>query len=85
MPDFKRDSDQLRFSQIRSRMLDTIASHCSQQFMQSAGVDTRAALRNKLMESPSVLELIECCAYAAQCIEEERKSERTLRWAAPFM
>lgn len=72
MPDPKSDKDQHRFIQIRERMLDGVAKNLNEVFMHPSGAKDRAQFRAKLMESGAILGIIECCAYEAQCMEEER-------------
>lgn len=75
MPDPKSDADQLRFAQIRSRMLEGIAKNCSLAFLDHSAATSRSELALLLSQSPTIVELIDCCAYEAQCIEEERSGK----------
>lgn len=72
MPDPLSDADQLRFAQIRGRMLDGLAEHLPSHMVEAAGVKTRTEFGDKLKESDSILSIVEVCAYVAQTIEEER-------------
>lgn len=76
MPDPKNDTDQLRFAQIRSRMVEGIAKNCSKLFLEQTTAAARDDLAELLRQSPMIVEIIECCAYEAQCIEEERSGRR---------
>lgn len=76
MPNPKSDADQLRFSQIRSRMMEGISKNCSSLFLDQTAASTREDLVELLIQSPMIVEIIECCAYEAQCIEEERSGKR---------
>lgn len=71
MPNPNNDKDQHRFAQIRGRMLDGVAKNLPDYFVEASGAKDRADLRIKIMESESILNIIDCCAYEAQCIEEE--------------
>ena len=76
MPDLKSDQEQLRFAQIRGRMLSGLARHLPPGFMESAGATTRAELLVRLCESDHVLAIVETCAFVAQSLEEEKASRR---------
>lgn len=73
MPDPLSDIDQLRFAAIRSRMLDSAAQNLPTIFLEQSRAKGREELRTKLCESAAVMALIDCCAYEALRIEEERK------------
>ena len=79
MPNPASDSDQLRFSQIRSRMLEGLAKNLPEYFLESSGAKDRDELVDKLRDSPLVVSIIDSCAYEAQCIEEERVRRRRRR------
>lgn len=76
MPSPLSDTDQLRFASIRSRMIESTAQNLPTPFMEQSGAKTRDELREKLAESKSIMAIIECCAYEALCIEEEKKRGR---------
>ena len=75
MPDPRNDRDQHRFAQIVGRMLDGVAKNAPEYFIESSGVKTRDEFRHKLTESTMVQTIVECCAYEAQLIEEERSNQ----------
>ncbi len=74
MPDPKSDADQLRFAQIRSRMLDGLVKHLPKFFYASSGATTPEELRDRITASDTFLAILDTCAYEAQCMEEERSS-----------
>jgi len=76
MPDPNNDADQLRFSQIRSRMLSGLVKHLPESFMESAGIKSRAKLLVALCESDHILSIVDTCAFVAQSLEEEKASRR---------
>lgn len=76
MPDPKSDADQLRFAQIRGRMLDGLAKNLPQFFVESSGAKSREDFRDRLCSSDMILAIVDACAYEAQCIEEERSRTR---------
>lgn len=75
MPNPKSDRDQIRFAQIRGRMVQGITKNCTDAFLKASNSD-RASLADKLAESAMIMEIIDCCAYEAQCIEESRPVRR---------
>ena len=77
MPDLRSDQDQHRFAQIKLRMLDSLAINAPSYLVSGAGVKTREEFRQKLDESPTILSIVECCAYEAQRMEEERARANT--------
>jgi hypothetical protein len=78
MPDPSSDADQLRFAQIRGRMLDGLVEHLPSHMVEAAGVETRAEFGDKLKESDAILNIVEVCAFVAQTIEKERtRASRT--------
>jgi hypothetical protein len=74
VPDPLSDIDQLRFVSIRSRMLDSAAKSLPTLFLEQSKATSREDLRAKLCESVSIMAIIDCCAYEALRIEEERKT-----------
>ena len=76
MPDPTSDSDQLRYAQIRSRMLDSLAENLPPDMVDASGAKTREAFKARLCESESVVRIIEVCAWVAQTIEEEKGGRR---------
>jgi hypothetical protein len=77
MPDPNKDADQLRFAQIRSRMLEGLAANLPPDMVESAGAKTREEFRAKLCESESVVRIMEVCAWVSQTMEEERGRHRS--------
>jgi hypothetical protein len=76
VPDLKSDQEQLRFAQIRGRMLNGLAKHLPDGFMKSSGAKTRAELLVRLREPDHVLAIVETCAFVALTIEEEKSRAR---------
>lgn len=76
MPNPKSDSDQLRFSQIRSRMLEGLVTNLPPHMMESSGAKTREEFKEKLCASETMVLIIEVCAWVAQTIEEEKARGR---------
>lgn len=76
MPNPGSDADQLRFAQIKGRMLAGLAEHLPPYMIEASGAKSRAELASKLASSDSILNIIEVCAYVAQTIEEERARVR---------
>lgn len=76
MPDPKSDRDQLRFAQIRERLLNGITKNMPSYYVEASDSQSRKGFREKLMESDLVLHLLECCAYEVLCMEEERGDVR---------
>lgn len=76
MPDPNNDADQLRFTQIRSRMLDGLAENLPVYMVESSGAKNRKEFAEKLCESEMVTSIIDVCAYISQTIEEEKGSRR---------
>lgn len=73
MPDPTSDADQLRFAQIMDRMFNGLVKNLPDYFLEQSGAKSRMGLRDKLVASSSIMSIIECCAYEAQCIEEEAR------------
>lgn len=76
MPNPTSDTDQLRFAQIRSRMLDGLAENLPDYMVESSGAKDREDFVEKLCKSESIVRIIDVCAYVAQAIEEERSGRR---------
>ena len=76
VPDPKSDADQLRFAQIRSRMLDNLVKHLPDYYIKIAGLGKRDDLRDKMAASDSIMCIIDSCVLTAQEIEGERSSGR---------
>lgn len=76
MPDPTNDRDQIRFAQIRGRMINSLVKNMPQTYVESSGAKDREEFREKLAESSIILSIVDCCAYEAQCIEEERARVR---------
>ena len=74
MPDPTKDSDQLRFAQIRSRMLEGLVENLPSYMMESSGAKTREEFKDKLCESESMVRIIEVCAWVSQIMEEESRT-----------
>jgi hypothetical protein len=72
VPDPRSDADQHRFAQIVGRMLDGVAENIPDFYMKSSGAKDRSEYREKLGQSDAIRTIIECCAFVAQTIEEER-------------
>jgi len=72
MPNPNSDANQLRFAQLRDRMLEGLAENCSEMFMARSGAKTRPELLLKLRESASIVEIVECCAYV--CLDPVKKT-----------
>lgn len=73
MPDPRKDADQHRFAQIRNRMLEGLARNLPEYFIESSGATDRDDLIDKICESAMIVNIIDACAYEAQCMEEESK------------
>ncbi|MGD9726496.1 MAG: hypothetical protein AB7L09_02855 [Nitrospira sp.] len=73
MPNPRSDRDQHRFAVIVARMMKSVADNMPPHFVEISGAKTRDEFRAKLSESDSIMSIIECCAYEAQCMEEEIK------------
>ena len=74
MPDPNKDSDQLRFAQIRGRMLEGLVANLPSHMMESAGAKTREEFEKKLCSSDSIVAIIEVCAWVSQSMEEESRT-----------
>lgn len=77
MPDPTSDADQLRFAQIRDRMIQGLINNLPMAYIEGSGAKSRIGFRDKIAESPMLLTIIETCAYEAQCIEEENARTKT--------
>lgn len=72
MPDPTNDRDQLRFAQIKRRMVERLMENLPPFYIEELGVKSNKGLLEKLAESDFLMAVLESCAYEAQCIEEER-------------
>lgn len=70
------DAEQHRFTSIRSRMLYNVSENLPSIYVEQSGAKSRSEFRQRLTASDSILAIIDCCAYEALKIEQERSSGR---------